>query len=313
MPMDGGAGNMSRVTQTRERRASSSKNQRIQDRPARMTILLRRQRRLLRPLGWGVLGISAVVGIGVLLHVAAPQPNINGNGASATLASLRKTLGEHTATLGMRIQDIVIEGRSNTPEPLLNAALGVRKGDPLLGFSVAEARQRIETLSWVENASVERRLPGTIVVKLTERRPFAIWQNQGKFVLIDRDGQIVADQDVATFRTLPLVVGAGAPAAATTLLDALKTEPEVKAHVIAAVRVNGRRWNLRLQNGTDVLLPEDHPLEAIKRLAALHKEHELLDRPLQSVDLRLPDRMVLRPRSEAITEKPAIRTVRRQT
>ncbi|WP_253736082.1 cell division protein FtsQ/DivIB [Granulibacter bethesdensis] len=304
---------MSRVTRTRERRASSSKDRRMQDRPARMTILLRRQRRLLRPLGWGVLGISAVVGIGMLLHIAAPQPNINGNGASATLASLRKMLGDHTAALGMRIQDIVIEGRSNTPEPLLNAALGVRKGDPLLGFSVAEARQRIETLSWVENASVERRLPGTIVVKLTERRPFAIWQNQGKFVLIDRDGQVVADQDVATFRTLPLVVGAGAPAAATTLLDALKTEPEVKAHVIAAVRVNERRWNLRLQNGTDVLLPEDHPLEAIRRLAALQKEHELLDRPLQSVDLRLPDRMVLRPRSEAITEKPAIRTVRRQT
>ena len=81
----------------------------------------------------------------------------------------------------------------------------------MLGFSLEGARQRIATLSWVESAAVERRLPGTLVVNLVERRPFAIWQNQGKFVLIDRDGQVVANEDVAAFGDLPLVVGAGAP------------------------------------------------------------------------------------------------------
>ena len=50
----------------------------------------------------------------------------------------------------MRVQDIVIEGRQKTPEPLLRAALGVSRGDPILGFSVAGARQRIETLTWVQ-------------------------------------------------------------------------------------------------------------------------------------------------------------------
>ena len=41
--------------------------------------------------------------------------------------------------------------------------------------------------------------PGTIVVRLTERRPFAVWQIDGKFMLVDRDGKVVADSDVATF------------------------------------------------------------------------------------------------------------------
>ena len=120
------------------------------------------------------------------------------------------------------------------------------------------ARQRIETLSWVEHATVERRLPGTVVVFLQERRPFAIWQNQGKFVLIDRSGQVVANQNVAEFRQLPLVVGPGAPAAAAALLDALTDRPELQKRVVAAVRVGERRWNLRLNNGADVLLPEGH-------------------------------------------------------
>ena len=199
----------------------------------------------------------------------------------------------------LRVSDIRIEGRANTPEPLLRAAIGVSRGDPILGFSVEMARQRVETLSWVEHATIERRLPGTVVVFLQERRPFAIWQNQGKFVLIDRAGQLVANQNVAEFRQLPLVVGPGAPADAATLIDALTERPELQRRVIAAVRVGERRWNLRLNNGADVMLPEGHEVPALDRLMQLQQQHALFDRPLAAIDLRLPDRLVLRPRADA--------------
>jgi cell division protein FtsQ len=200
----------------------------------------------------------------------------------------------------------VVEGRSNTPEPLLNAALGVRRGDSMLGFSIQGARQRIETLSWVEHAAIERRLPGTLVVSLTERRPFAIWQNQGRFVLIDRNGETVANEDVAAFGELPLVVGTGAPKAATALLDALAAQPQVKSHVVAAVRVGERRWNLRMKNGGDVLLPEGAEAAALAKLAELQNADALLDRPLAVVDLRLPDRLVVRPQQALPNPAPQL-------
>jgi cell division protein FtsQ len=69
----------------------------------------------------------------------------------------------------------------------------------------------------------------------------------------------------------------------------------VKRRVTAAVRVNQRRWNLRLASGADVLLPEGHEAAALERLVTLHQENQVLDRQLVAVDLRLPDRMVLRP------------------
>ena len=175
----------------------------VKDRPGRWKLLLRRQKRLIRPAGW--IGFAALV---VLLGVIA----VHSSAPGGTLATLRERLGGATAFAGLRVTDVVIEGRANTPEPLLRAALGVSIGDPILGFSVELARQRLETLSWVEHATVERRLPGTVVLFLQERRPFAIWQNQAKFVLIDRNGQLVANQNVAEFRQLPLVVGPGAPA-----------------------------------------------------------------------------------------------------
>jgi cell division protein FtsQ len=223
------------------------------------------------------------------VHSAAP---------SGTLATLRERVGGITAIAGLRVTDVVIQGRANTPEPLLRAALGVNKGDPILGFSVELARQRIESLSWVEQATVERRLPGTVVVFLKERRPFAIWQNQGKFVLIDRNGQVVANQNVAEFRQLPLVVGPGAPAGAATLIDALTDRPELQQRVVAAVRVGERRWNLQLTSGTSVMLPEGHELVALDRLMQLQQQHDLLDRPLAAIDMRLGDRLVLRPRPD---------------
>jgi cell division protein FtsQ len=170
----------------------------------------------------------------------------------------------------------------------------VSKGDPILGFSVEGARQRIETLSWVEHVAVERRLPGTIYVDITERRPYAIWQNQGKFQLIDRTGEVVTNEDVATFADLPLVVGIGAPAHAADMLTALAAVPDIKSRVAALVRVGGRRWNLQLKNNITVMLPEAHEAAALDRLRDLQNQQQLLDRPLVFVDMRLPDRLAVR-------------------
>ncbi|MEJ0016297.1 MAG: cell division protein FtsQ/DivIB [Acetobacteraceae bacterium] len=270
-------------------RVARSPRNSVNDRPGRWKLMLRRQRRLLRPAGWLVFG-GLVVMLG-LIAVRSASPG-------GTLATLRERLGGATGVAGLRVTDVVIEGRANTPEPLLRAALGVSKGDPILAFSVEMARQRIETLSWVEHATVERRLPGTVSVFLQERRPFAIWQNQGKFVLIDRAGQLVANQNVAEFRHLPLVVGGGAPPAAAALLDALTDRPDLQKRVVAAVRVGERRWNLRLNNGADVMLPEGHEVKALDRLMQLQQEHALLDRPLAAIDMRLGDRLVVRPRPD---------------
>jgi cell division protein FtsQ len=255
----------------------------LPDRPSRMRLLWRRQRRRLRP-GLALLALLAV-GLGGLLGLQAM-----GQGES-----LAERFGDATARLGLRVRQVIVEGRQKTPEPLLRAAIGVEPGDPLLSVSLRATRQRIETIQWVRQAEVERRLPDTIVVRLVERRPFAVWQHDGRFVLIDRDGKMVTDSDVATFATqVPLVVGLGAPDAAAALIDALSAQPGIFARVVAAVRVGERRWNLRMKNGADILLPEDGEVAALARLAMLQTTHAVLDRPV-SIDLRQPDRVVFRP------------------
>lgn len=268
---------------------------RIPSRPGRWKLLIRRQRRLLRPAALA----SILVIAGAVFVVGV---NVMGSGPP-----LRERVGKIGAEIGMRVGSVVIEGREKTPENLLRAAIGVSRGDPILSYSVTEARSRIETLTWVQHATVERRLPNTILVHLVERSPFAVWQTQGRFVLIDRSGDMVTDSDVASFSNeLPLVVGVGAPQAAASLIDAMARRPAVRDHLVAAVRVGDRRWNLRMKNGTDVLLPEGAEEAALAKLAELQAQHQLLDRPLQIVDLRLPDRLVIRARSDSgVADRPA--------
>ncbi|HEY6434866.1 MAG TPA: cell division protein FtsQ/DivIB [Acetobacteraceae bacterium] len=273
----------------------------VNDRPARLKLLLRRQKRLLRPSAWVVAaGVAVLLGV-VIVHSAEP---------GGMMARTQERLLAATGFTGLRVTEIRIEGRANTPEPLLRATLGVSLGDPILGFSIAQAERRIETLSWVDHATIERRLPGTIVVQLHERRPFAIWQNQGKFVLIDRAGQVVTNENVADFRQLPLLVGPGAPDGAAELIDALNDHPKISGRVVAAVRIGQRRWNLQMKSGMDVLLPEDHEAVALDRLSTLEQQHQLLDRPLQRIDLRLPNQLVLHPIPGSL---PAAAPTRKQT
>ena len=259
----------------------------ISRRPSGIKLMLRRQKKFVRPALWGMAGFALVMA-GILVARSA-QPG-------GTVARFRDTVA---SAANMRVRTIVIEGRSNTPEAQVNAALGVKTGDSMLAFSLNGARQRIETLSWVEHATVERKLPSTLVVNLVERRPYAIWQHDGTFVLIDREGQTVANEDVAAFSELPLVVGPGAPQAATALLEALAAQPALRARMVAAVRVGERRWNLRMKNGTDVLLPEGAEVQALAKLNELQNADALLDRPLVVVDMRLADRLVVRPQTPA--------------
>jgi cell division protein FtsQ len=281
----------------RERLARPTATRNEPARPSALRIWVRRRRTMVRPAFYAVAAVGALAL--VVLAVRALDPAGRVRGAAEAFAGI----GEG---VGLTVQHVILEGRRNTPTDMIRAALGVARGDPMLDFSPEAARARLETIAWVQRAHVERRLPSTILVRIEERRPFAIWQNAGRFVIIDREGKVVAADGLDQFGPLPLLVGPGADSTGAALYDTVKAKPEVAERVQAMVRIHERRWNLRLHNGTDVLLPEGHEGPAIERLAELHREARLLDRPLAAIDMRLPDRLVLRPTREAQpAEQPA--------
>ena len=214
-----------------------------------------------------------------------------------------------SAALGLVVANIEVEGRETTDAATIMAALAAHRGTPILAVSPSRAKQQLESLPWVRSAAIERRLPGTIFVRLVERHPLAVWQHGGKQELIDREGAVIPVKDLSRFARLPSVVGDDAASHAARLIDMLAREPDLAARVNAAVRVDERRWNLRIDNAIDVLLPEENPAGAWARLAIFERANSLLKRDIQAVDMRLPDRVVLRvtgaPLNEAAPAKKA--------
>ena len=84
-----------------------------------------------------------------------------------------------TALLGFEVKNVVVEGRKSTEPYNLLQAMGLKTGTPILAFRPEEAQTSVRELPWVGDASVERYLPHTVVVRLSERQPMARWQAEG--------------------------------------------------------------------------------------------------------------------------------------
>jgi cell division protein FtsQ len=257
--------------------------------PARVPRARRRAlpRGLKRAARWGGIGLLVIAlgGGGFALTRPGALPGLESALGGGALSA--------TGVMGLTVRQVLVEGRSRVSPQTVMATVGVARGAPILGVGVAEMRARLEAIAWVESAIVERRLPDTIYVRLVERQPLALWQHGGRFSVIDAKGVVIQDE-VGEFATLPIVVGDDAPPHAEALLLLLATEPDLQKRVTAAIRVGGRRWNLKLDNGIDVRLPEEDAASAWSRLATLERDNNLLSRDVVAIDMRLPDRLIVR-------------------
>lgn len=195
---------------------------------------------------------------------------------------------------GFTVREILVVGRKETSKKVLRQAVQLVRGAPILAFDQLAAKERLEALPWIRSASVERKLPDTVLINILERRPLALWQYRGRFSLIDYEGKVILRKNLERFSNLLLVVGEDAPQYAADLFQILSTQPEMMAMVSAAVRVGGRRWNLRMENGIDIQLPEKNPSSAWDRLAQYQRVHNILARDIEVLDFRLPDRMTIK-------------------
>ena len=203
------------------------------------------------------------------------------------------------------VNDIVVEGRGQTNKDQLSVALEATAGSPIFAFKPSEAEARIAKLPWVETVTVERRLPDTIFVRLTERVPMARWQHDNRTAVVDANGKVLSEANPAQFDQLPLLVGAGAPAEAKKIIETLHNFPVVESKVTAAVRVGERRWDLHMASNIVAKLPEEGMADALKRLTILITEQKILERDIVSIDLRIADRLIIESGSSTPPQRPA--------
>jgi cell division protein FtsQ len=199
-----------------------------------------------------------------------------------------------TAHAGFGITEVKVSGHDETSEIDVLSVLNLNKNSSLIGFSTTEARMRLAEMPWVASVEVTKLYPNALSVVMQERKPFAIWQHDEELSLIEEDGRMIVPFAHQEFAHLPLVTGPGAEREAKYLVPAVAAIPELKSRVKAQMLVAGRRWDIRLDNGVTIQLPQGDPAMALKELAAMDSATGLLSKDIELVDLRIPGRVAVR-------------------
>jgi cell division protein FtsQ len=208
---------------------------------------------------------------------------------------------------GFRLQTVEVLGASKMATADIVRAAGIYKDQPLLGLDLADLRRKVERVGWVKEARVVRLLPDTLVISVAERRQMAVWQHNGVQVVIDEKGQVIPEADAARFASLPLIVGEGGAAHAPAILPLIAQRPKLMGGMDALVRVDDRRWDLRMKDGSLIQLPAEQEEAALMQLERLEERSRILELGFERIDLRNPDTVAVRPRAAPpTTPQPAI-------
>ncbi|WP_052018139.1 cell division protein FtsQ/DivIB [Agrobacterium albertimagni] len=199
-----------------------------------------------------------------------------------------------TASAGFAVEDVRVSGNQHTSEIDILQLLGLDGSTSLLGLDIATARKALSGLPWVESAEVRKVYPSTVEVVLRERQAYGIWQHGSDLSLIERSGSVIAPLRDNKFASLPLFVGRDAETAAAAIDEEFSKWPSIASRVKAFVRVGGRRWDVHMENGIVVRLPEENVPGALALLNRFDGEQQVLSRDVAVVDLRLPDRVAIR-------------------
>lgn len=238
-----------------------------------------------------VTGLAALAVLGLALT----------GGLGPAADSVRTAFASHLTASGYVVRAVDVAGAREITAAEIAAVIGAEPGRGLIEIDPAEARAAIEAMSRVESAQVVRLWPDRISVIITERSPYALWQNEGVHYVIDRRGIVLTGENPANHAGLPRLVGAGANDAAEEIISVLARQPELASLVTHAVRVGERRWNLRLASGSDILLPESGVASAVALIAALHADQRVLELDAQSFDLRGEGEMAVRAWPERVS------------
>jgi cell division protein FtsQ len=201
--------------------------------------------------------------------------------------------GKLAGVFGLAAKDINISGLAHHEPALVLQHIGVKPGGSMVGFDADEARILLESLDWVADATVQRMFPNKLLITLNEREPYAIWQMDGTYQVIDREGVPMSGLNPSSLASLPLVTGKGANTVVVDYVNHMEAFPDLMIKVQAAARVGERRWTLYLDNGVKIALPQTGVDVALQRVATLDAEQNLLSKGIRDVDLRLTDRLVV--------------------
>lgn len=260
--------------------------------PAPSRLAYRLNRMMLRPLirrlvRIGIPAFLAAMVAGIWLSDETRRANLQGG-----IDGLVDRIQHRDAFM---VHKMEIEGASPVVEGGLRAMLPVPLPASSFDIDLEKLRERVLKLDAVEAVDLRIKPGGVLSAVVTERVPAVLWRHPRGIELLDKTGHRVASVTERDVRgDLPLIAGEGAEKAASEALALIDAAGPILPRLRGLERIGERRWDLVLDRGQRIKLPEDGALRALEGAIARNQAQAMLDRDITVVDLREDGRSTVR-------------------
>lgn len=176
---------------------------------------------------------------------------------------------------------------------MINKNLSDSQATPLAQNLIDEIKSKI---SWIDKITIKRIIPDIINIEVIEYQPFAIWLDNEKKFIIDKDGNPVPFleeyESSEEFKNMIILSGKNANKNVKSLFNILSIDADLSKEIYSANWVGNRRWDIRFFDGLIVKLPEDNIAEAWENLLKLY-ELSGIDKSIKSIDLRVSGKIYI--------------------
>ncbi len=217
-----------------------------------------------------------------------------------TLHSIRTSIEERPE---FRVNVMAIDGAGRSVSEDIREVVPLDFPVSSFDLDLAQIREVIEGLDPVKTASVRIRPGGILQIDVEERKPAVIWRSRDGLALLDATGAHVAELGRRSLHPdLPLIAGLGADAQTPEALRLIEAARPLGARLRGLVRVGQRRWDVVLDRGQRIMLPENNPVRALERVIVVSEVKDLLERDVAAVDMRIAERPTVRMTQNAVED-----------
>ena len=104
---------------------------------------------------------------------------------------------------------------------------------------------------------------------------------------------MLENDGIGDFDNLPIIIGEEAEKDAANLLNYLDKFPKIRKQLVYAVRIGKRRWDIKINRGVTIKLPEKGIMHALGIVDEVSDNNGFFHKDIEAIDLRMRDRITI--------------------
>ncbi|NRA74288.1 MAG: cell division protein FtsQ [Rickettsiales bacterium] len=213
-------------------------------------------------------------------------------------AIILREVGKYSVKFGYVIKEFEIREKNPSNYCInLNKKYFITKYQKLstILFSAHDLKKNLESVDCISEINVRKIFPSKIELDISYKMPTAIWQKGKIFSFITDKGEIMKIRNSNNLDKFVLINGGGASKDVMLLLSFISKSNEIYTKISMVTWIGGRRWNIIFNNGTKLMLPEDHPQDAWNKFIKLQQTHkDFKNMRYKIIDLRVTNKIYVR-------------------